>query len=226
MNELSNGHGHDGLKIRSSQRPPKSCISCSKRRVRCDKKLPCLQCVSRGLGGSCQREIVMVKGVVVSSSLLVFSLSNREFSTNIVRSSSKVSRTSYEELLRENSELKEQLRNGPIAVGSTTTILNEILNITERFEEDLFDVGNDRGRTSTVTDIEDIIWPSAQCVHSFLSYGETWTSWIHCALHHSTFERECAAFLNGGINSPNMGDRHPLWLAVFFSFMCVGQSNH
>ncbi|KAE9989012.1 hypothetical protein EG328_003329 [Venturia inaequalis] len=126
---------------------------------------------------------------------------------------------SYEGLFRENQELKKQLRDAVLAL--PTPRLNEVLNITERFEEDLFDVGNEPGRVSTVTDDKAIIWPSAQCVQSFLSYGKTWTSWIHCAFHHPTFERECAIFLGGGTNSANADDRHPFWLAVFFSFMCA-----
>lgn len=221
MDEISNSTS----KIRSSQRPSKSCISCAKRRVRCDKKLPCQQCVSRGLGGGCRRETVWVKGVVVESSPSVCLFMMMKISAHIVRTSLKNSNPNYEELLRENQELKEQLRNAATVPASTTPRLNEILNITERFEEDLFDVGNEPSRISTVTDAEAIIWPSAQCVQSFLSYGKTWTSWIHCALHHPTFERECAAFLGGGRSSSNVDDRHPLWLAVFFSFMCVGRSD-
>ncbi|KAE9972500.1 hypothetical protein EG327_009483 [Venturia inaequalis] len=66
---------------------------------------------------------------------------------------------SYEGLFRENQELKKQLRDAVLAL--PTPRLNEVLNITERFEEDLFDVGNEPGRVSTVTDDKAIIWPSA-----------------------------------------------------------------
>lgn len=223
MNVLSDDNGRS--KIRATQRPPKSCTSCAKRRVRCDKILPCQQCLSRGTGGTCRRETVMVKGMVVSSPPLVFLSWRSRVSADEARISSNSLKPSYGELLRENRELKERLRNPatPVPV-STPPMLTEKLNITERFEEDLFDVGNEPSRISTVMGADAIIWPSAHCVQSFLTYGKTWTSWIHCALHHPTFERECAAFIIDNRGSTNVEEMHPLWLAVFFSFMCVGPS--
>lgn len=137
-----------------------------------------------------------------------------------VKPSERTSNVSFEDLLRENEVLKSQLRNALTVPAMPKH--NEILNITERFEEELFDFSNGPARIPTVTDAGAIIWPSAQCVQNFLPYGKAWTSWIHCALHHPTFERECAAFGNGGTGSAPVEDQHPFWLAVFFSYMCVG----
>ncbi|KAL2828334.1 hypothetical protein BJY01DRAFT_228576 [Aspergillus pseudoustus] len=50
--------------IRKSQRRSYSCMTCKRRKVKCDRKLPCNQCLSRGLAHDCQREIVCVKGQI------------------------------------------------------------------------------------------------------------------------------------------------------------------
>ncbi|KAK6453837.1 uncharacterized protein RJT20DRAFT_63745 [Scheffersomyces xylosifermentans] len=51
---------------RITQRAPKSCYQCWKRRVKCNKQIPCDVCINRGLGHLCRRENVVVKGVVLN----------------------------------------------------------------------------------------------------------------------------------------------------------------
>lgn len=53
--------------VRATQRAPRSCITCAKRRVKCDKNIPCQECISRGIEASCKRETVKVKGKILSS---------------------------------------------------------------------------------------------------------------------------------------------------------------
>lgn len=52
------------MTARKSQRAPTACSSCAKRRVRCDKQIPCGTCLARGLETTCAREVVKVKGRV------------------------------------------------------------------------------------------------------------------------------------------------------------------
>ncbi|WVW85886.1 hypothetical protein I302_107924 [Kwoniella bestiolae CBS 10118] len=55
------------MSMRRTQRAPQSCSNCTKRKVKCTKVLPCTECLDRGLGSSCRREAVVVKGRVVNN---------------------------------------------------------------------------------------------------------------------------------------------------------------
>ncbi|KAG7895323.1 hypothetical protein KL936_000031 [Ogataea polymorpha] len=48
--------------IRISERAPKTCLQCSRRHVKCDKQVPCSECVRRGISDACIREPVVVRG--------------------------------------------------------------------------------------------------------------------------------------------------------------------
>ncbi|GAA6011700.1 hypothetical protein JCM10207_004215 [Rhodosporidiobolus poonsookiae] len=45
--------------IRRTQRAPLSCTACAKRKVKCSKTSPCVQCLARGEGHMCKREQVI-----------------------------------------------------------------------------------------------------------------------------------------------------------------------
>lgn len=53
-------------KPRKTQRPPKSCYQCSKRRVKCSQQIPCRNCINRGQSDKCFRETVIVNGVILN----------------------------------------------------------------------------------------------------------------------------------------------------------------
>lgn len=71
IESLKSLHGHSinsatmEDSIRNTQRAPLSCISCYKRKVKCDKKIPCGQCIRRGATSTCRREQVKVKGQLI-----------------------------------------------------------------------------------------------------------------------------------------------------------------
>lgn len=46
---------------RISQRVPQSCLECARRKIKCDRSIPCRQCTDRG-DSSCRREYVVVAG--------------------------------------------------------------------------------------------------------------------------------------------------------------------
>ncbi|KAL3421608.1 serine carboxypeptidase [Phlyctema vagabunda] len=50
---------NDGSMPRLSQRQPLSCRECTRRKVKCDKKIPCLRCCKLGI--ECSREVVRVR---------------------------------------------------------------------------------------------------------------------------------------------------------------------
>ena len=51
---------------RATQRAPKSCLECTRRKIKCDKQQPCESCITRGEGYLCRREPVIYKGSIIS----------------------------------------------------------------------------------------------------------------------------------------------------------------
>jgi len=96
-----------------------------------------------------------------------------------------------------------------------------VRNITESFERDLFETVKLLTRKSTVSSESDIIWPTSECAASVISFGKLWTSWIHCAIHHPTFEKECDTFWQQGYHSQNNEIQNYLWLSVYFAILSV-----
>jgi len=46
---------------RVTQRAPKSCTECTRRRIRCTKEIPCRPCIARGQRADCRREVVLLR---------------------------------------------------------------------------------------------------------------------------------------------------------------------
>lgn len=53
--------------MRRTQRAPKSCQQCYKRKVKCDRVIPCGNCVRRKLASECSREAVIVKNAILNN---------------------------------------------------------------------------------------------------------------------------------------------------------------
>lgn len=49
---------------RVTQRLPLSCTECSRRKIKCDRSIPCRQCLDRGEDLSCRREAVAIRGEI------------------------------------------------------------------------------------------------------------------------------------------------------------------
>lgn len=81
--------------IRIAKRIPKSCYDCYRRRVKCDKKVPCNVCIKRGMADTCKKEKVIVNGKIYNG---------EEDSGRI-----KTINDELERLKRENDYLKAQL---------------------------------------------------------------------------------------------------------------------
>lgn len=43
---------------------PKTCTSCARKKIKCDKVIPCRPCIERGEAHLCAREVVLVKGMI------------------------------------------------------------------------------------------------------------------------------------------------------------------
>lgn len=52
------------IPIRTTQRAPRSCTECSRRKVKCNQKIPCQPCLARKVAHKCARPVVRVHGEV------------------------------------------------------------------------------------------------------------------------------------------------------------------
>lgn len=77
--------------VRATQRPPLSCLECTRRKIKCDRSIPCRQCIDRGDDVGCRREEVAVKGELQNTS----------------RSSGR--RRTFEDLLRQVDDLSNRV---------------------------------------------------------------------------------------------------------------------
>lgn len=48
--------------IRKTKRPPRACVQCTLKKIKCDKLIPCGNCAKKGNSADCKREIVLVRG--------------------------------------------------------------------------------------------------------------------------------------------------------------------
>ncbi|KAL3479368.1 hypothetical protein BJX99DRAFT_222506 [Aspergillus californicus] len=193
---------------RASQRAPKACLQCARRRVKCDKQIPCGTCLARGLEASCAREVVRVHGRLSSTR------SEGPLPTHL-------------KLQQENEQLKAELerlkaipRHLPVHGGSLIppalpTCSGRPLSTPEIFENQINLQHGETVYRHTVRDCSDIHLPTRECSNALLQHGFIWTSWIHFAIHTETFQMEH----NVSWDSGSILESDYLWLAIYFGFI-------
>ncbi|PYI04077.1 hypothetical protein BO78DRAFT_373822 [Aspergillus sclerotiicarbonarius CBS 121057] len=81
--------------MRQTQRVPRTCMQCARRKIKCSKKIPCDECIRRGDTVACKREVVKVHGKVTVAVDEEAPSDNQETGSS---------------LLRENLSLKTRIR--------------------------------------------------------------------------------------------------------------------
>jgi hypothetical protein len=51
---------------RARQHAPRSCTRCSRLKIKCGQKIPCHQCLRKGVREACSKEAVLVRGAVIT----------------------------------------------------------------------------------------------------------------------------------------------------------------
>ncbi|KAF4909570.1 hypothetical protein CGCVW01_v011909 [Colletotrichum viniferum] len=150
--------------LRSSQRTVKSCTFCARRKVKCDKNLPCRNCRVRGQAESCAAELVRVKGRPPSAD---------------------DAQPTYAELLDENRALREELtslkadpRQRPARPGRCIR-----LHKIDDPENSLYNRLRSHSRELTVKRNEDVVLPSKKLSQCILNHGANWVPWVNCSLN-------------------------------------------
>lgn len=184
--------------------------------MRCDKSIPCSTCVRRGLGDSCIRETVIVRGRVTTGQ-------------------DPAVRPTYEDLLRENAELRRTLAER--GQDDATHHLVELPRPTRcRAVQNYADNGDDDDSyetklikaTATLQSSgeqrqqqHDVILPSRQCSQRLIDHDKSWNSWIHYAVEYPQFEDEHRSFMNRLDSGGNLDGEDPSWLAIYFAVITV-----
>lgn len=211
------------VSFRTTQRAPRSCISCSSRKVKCDKSVPCGTCIRRGQSDACIREMVIVRGEVTT-----------------YRDGPHV--PTYEELRSENEQLRNEIESMKTQQGKNeqksalglspgpTMDSGRILSPKQCFDQDgdgleqsLWDrlASDSSAMKSLVSTWDDIVIPSRACSEHLLAYDEQWNSWVHYALEYPRFRTECDTFMASIENGLCIERADPFWMAVYFSVLSV-----
>ncbi|CRG83094.1 Centromere DNA-binding protein complex CBF3 subunit B [Talaromyces islandicus] len=215
------------LPVRETQRVPRSCIPCSRRKVKCSKKIPCEQCIQRGDTATCMREVVKVGGRVTVAV-------DEERDGNPPDSA----------LLRENISLKIRIRQLELALSrpelvkletdiprATTTKqqdLHSSESILSDFQAHVFGLSIDSSTPNPVNQSSSwgsqvkLILPTRRWSDTIVEFSLTQLGWVHCALDEATFMKEHDIFWKGLIDNEQNALSNHGWIAVYLSVLAVG----
>ncbi|RMJ03287.1 hypothetical protein CDV36_015188 [Fusarium kuroshium] len=203
--------GSTGMSLRTTQRAPRSCLSCASRKVKCDKSVPCSRCIKRGQADACVREMVIIRGEVTMW----------QDSPHVL---------TYEELSRENQRLRREIsvlraERGELRQSNERPVtLGRIkeFQYSNGLEEQLWQSICTTPETragSTISHWKDIILPSPACSDQLIAYDRTWNSWVHYALEYPHFSNECAMFIGSMEENSSLDKADASWTAVYFSVL-------
>lgn len=220
---------------RATQRPPRSCLRCTKSKIKCDKSLPCMQCRSRGLASQCRAETVRLHGRTCQYVMFILCCSlasskrfpvllSKDNSDQSIRGSSSSSppEPSYAELVEENRKLKMTLSHHQTH-SSTTSNVGHVQLVGPNEELLYKDLRNQSSR-ERFRHMSQVWFPSETCCNILLSHGARWTFWLHGALDQQKFERQVydfhkRKFLESRGCTPSPPENP--WLGIFFAYMTV-----
>ncbi|CAN9154446.1 unnamed protein product [Alternaria alternata] len=218
--------------IKTSQRVSRSCVECSRRKIRCDKKSPCNPCVRRNAGNSCRRPIVRVRG-----QLTVYADSDAGSAEDV----------QLEDLLRERGALRAQIAeletalalSKPCAHSRTSESTDysapsaSLEDLVPAFEQ--FDIGittngpREGGEKDLIDSLYEpaadpiyLLLPSKDASVQLVTFSLHRLGWLHCAVDADVFFGEHKDFwqstqLGTGIER----ERRP-WLVVYLAVLAVG----
>ncbi|KAF2649576.1 hypothetical protein K491DRAFT_174286 [Lophiostoma macrostomum CBS 122681] len=190
------------LSLRTTQRAPRSCLSCASRKVRCDKSVPCSQCIRRGEAASCVRETVIVRGQITT----------RVDEPGVL---------TYEELARETARLRAALQaNAPRRPREPPSAPAHAAEACapDHDEAALFQADRMLEKKPIISFNEkEILLPSPQCSTALIAHDEASNSWVHYALEYPGFAHQHSAFLSRLEHEASLEAFDSSWLAVYFA---------
>ncbi|KAK6835746.1 hypothetical protein RU639_001786 [Aspergillus parasiticus] len=214
--------------MRQTQRVPRSCIQCTRRKVKCSKRIPCDKCIERGESAACMREVVKVAGKVTVAV-------DEDVSDDSATGTAS-------RLLEENMSLKMRIRQLE-SVLSRPEMLKVEANIPRRtaavedfqssesilseFQRLPFQLSVEPGQghadsTRPWDDHVMLCLPARHWSEVIVKFSLRELGWVHCALDASVFIREHDAFWDSLIANEGNSLRDHAWIAVYLSVLAVG----
>ncbi|KAJ9157219.1 Monooxygenase, FAD-binding [Pleurostoma richardsiae] len=192
-------------RFRTSQRRPLACQECGKKKVKCDKQLPCARCLRLGL--QCSREVVRIKHNVVRHADEIEFLESVTADLEILPSS--------EALQSVIQKLKHRSRR--LQFGGDAAFLLENGPQSPRLGDMETHAQFGSPSLDTIRYIEEagIRVPSLNDARKLVQFHLQYLAWHHNCLHAPTFMEECDVFWGTGRCV------HPLWLAVYLCVLSV-----
>ncbi|KAH8891227.1 hypothetical protein GQ53DRAFT_841622 [Thozetella sp. PMI_491] len=210
--------------LRESQRAPRRCTECARRRIRCSKTIPCENCVKGGVAHKCAREVVLIRGTPV-----------------LGRDTRRVDQIDAE-LQRENATLRERVarleailqrrarRPGRSQISPSSLDQADFEVFSTILEQ--WNLGAPEQHSSPKEPIsaavpEDLSstlgllppWPDGRLL---VQFSLQTLGWIHCALDATSFIRESEAFEASLESGQWEVLQNHAWLAVYLSVLAVG----
>ncbi|PVI00134.1 hypothetical protein DM02DRAFT_593251 [Periconia macrospinosa] len=201
--------------LRKTQRAPRSCTMCSRRKVKCDKVIPCTNCIRRNQPAACVRETVLIRGEEITYPHDAQVPTYRELSSENQRLRNELDVLRAQASAESTTSVEESLRTL-----STSSRRRTLLGTAQgSLEKRLWDDCASSANGSCVASWNDIILPSRETSEHLISFDQTWNSWVHYAIEYPQMSDECDGFLHSLEQGTLVHHADPAWLAVYFSIL-------
>ncbi|GKZ28390.1 hypothetical protein AbraIFM66950_005564 [Aspergillus brasiliensis] len=213
--------------MRQTQRVPRTCIQCARRKIKCSKKIPCEECIRRGDTVACKREVVRVHGKVTVAVDEEKRTDESDSDTSLLREniSLKTRIRQLESVLSRPETLKLEadiFRLSPAAENLQSS--DKILNDFQSLPFGLLVEASQASRSATHLRDDHLllVLPDRHWSETIVRFSLDHFGWVHCALDASSFMVDHSSFWDhlshGRLDSP----RNHAWIAVYFSVLATG----
>ncbi|GLA97105.1 hypothetical protein AtubIFM61612_008445 [Aspergillus tubingensis] len=213
--------------MRQTQRVPRTCIQCARRKIKCSKKIPCEECIRRGDTVACKREIVRVHGKVTVAVDEETRVDDSDAESSLVRenTSLKTRIRQLESVLSRPETLKLEadiFRLSPAAGNpqSSDKILNDFQSLPFGLSVEASQVPR-----STIHPRDDhllLVLPDRHWSETIVRFSLDHFGWVHCALDASGFMVDHSSFWDHLSHSRLDSPRNHAWIAVYLSVLATG----
>lgn len=191
------------------QRQSYSCTECTRRKLRCSKKIPCLACTERGIAHECRRrsETIRKETRRKSSPLKPADPPRRRGAS--ANTTSGPTAITPQRLI--NSEPQ---RSAVDSVNQDAAVMLEFLALSRQHV--LEAAQNDRPQTPELhSRTHELLFTGAQ-VKELMEYHQECISWVHNVVHMPDFLEQCEERLCSRKTSLEEG-----WLSLYYAILAV-----